>query len=82
VFGTKPPTEQHPFLKHGMNPAKVLAIGFFLIIMTGALLLTLPISNKSGHWLGFLEALFTATSATCVTGLTVVDTFGTYTIFG
>jgi len=65
-----------------MNPAKVLAIGFFLIIMTDALLLMLPLSNKSGHWLGFLEALFTSTSATCVTGLTVVDTFGNYTLFG
>ncbi len=82
MFGTKPQGGRHPFTKAGMSPAKVLAIGFFAIIMTGTLLLMLPISNKSGRWLGFLEALFTATSATCVTGLTVVDTFSTYTIFG
>ena len=82
MFGTKPRGDQHQLSKTGMSPAKVLAFGFFSIILTGAVLLMLPISNKSGRWLGFLEALFTATSATCVTGLTVVDTFGTFTIFG
>lgn len=69
MFGAKPQGVQHPFTKAGMSPAKVLAIGFFAIIMTGTLLLMLPLSNKSSRWLGFLEALFTATSATCVTGL-------------
>ncbi|MHC1785958.1 MAG: TrkH family potassium uptake protein [Christensenellales bacterium] len=82
MFGKKREAGQHVMGKPGMSPAKVLAGGFFLIILAGALLLMLPISNRSGHSLGFLEALFTSTSATCVTGLTVVDTYGTFTIFG
>ncbi len=56
---------------------QVIALGFFLIIMTGTLLLMLPVSSRSGQWTGFLDALFTATSASCVTGLAVKDT-GTY----
>lgn len=68
--------------KRPMSPAKVLALGFFLIILAGGLLLMLPIATRSGHRISFFEALFTATSATCVTGLTVVDTVSTYTPFG
>ncbi len=69
-------------IKPAMAPAKVLALGFMLIILMGALLLMLPFSSRSGIGIGFLEALFTATSATCVTGLTVVDTYTAYTVFG
>lgn len=47
------------------------------VILIGALLLTLPITHTNGEWLSFIDALFTATSATCVVGLVVVDT-GTY----
>lgn len=68
--------------KPAMAPAKVLALGFMLIILLGAGLLMLPVSSRTGQRLGWLEALFTATSATCVTGLTVVDTYTTYTVFG
>ena len=59
-----------------------LTLGYLLIILTGALLLTLPISSKAGTWTSFLDALFTATSATCVTGLAVVDTFLHWSLFG
>ncbi len=59
-----------------------LTLGYLVIILTGALLLTLPISSKSGEWTPFLDALFTATSATCVTGLVVVDTFLHWSLFG
>jgi len=52
-----------------------------LIILAGALLLSLPIANKSGHG-NWLNSLFTATSATCVTGLIVTDTYQNWTIFG
>lgn len=52
-------------------------MGFAVIILMGAVLLTLPIASKDGHPMRFLDALFTATSAVCVTGLVVVDT-GTY----
>lgn len=56
--------------------------GFALIILLGAVLLSLPISNTSGESLRFIDALFTATSATCVTGLVVVDTGLDFTVFG
>lgn len=65
-----------------MSKMQIIALGFFLIILLGSLLLMLPISSKAGTWTGFLSCLFTATSATCVTGLVVVDTFSHWTIFG
>lgn len=65
-----------------IKPVQSVAISFAAIILIGALLLTLPIASKDGHSQGFLTALFTATSATCVTGLVVVDTFTTWTLFG
>lgn len=60
---------------------RVVALGFALTILIGALLLTLPISTRTGE-MNFLNALFTATSATCVTGLIIADTFQNWTIFG
>jgi len=60
-----------------MTPARALLLGFAGVILAGAGLLTLPLSSASGESAGFLTALFTATSAVCVTGLVVVDT-GTY----
>ena len=68
--------------KPKLSAAQTLALGFALIIVTGALLLTLPISSKNGQPIGFLDALFTATSATCVTGLVVFDTYLQFTLFG
>lgn len=59
------------------SPPRILVSGFALIIVLGALLLSMPFASASGERLPFLDALFTATSATCVTGLVVVDT-GTY----
>lgn len=58
-------------------PFALLVYGFAGIIALGALLLWLPVSSKSGEFTSFLNALFTSTSAVCVTGLAVVDT-GTY----
>lgn len=63
------------------STTRLIAAGFALIILIGALLLTLPVSNRSGHG-NFLNSLFTATSATCVTGLVVADTYQNWTIFG
>lgn len=65
-----------------MSKMQIIALGFFLIILLGSLLLMLPISSKAGTWTDFLSCLFTATSATCVTGLVVVDTFSHWTVFG
>lgn len=66
----------------GMQPTQVMVIGFASVIFIGALLLNLPISSKEGESIGFLNALFTATSAVCVTGLIVVDTASYWSIFG
>lgn len=57
-------------------------MGFASIILLGTLLLTLPISNTTGKPLDFIDALFTATSATCVTGLVVKDTGTFFSTFG
>ena len=54
---------------------QLIAFSFFAIIVIGGLLLTLPISSRSREWTPLLDALFTATSATCVTGLIVRDTY-------
>jgi trk system potassium uptake protein TrkH len=59
------------------SPPRILVCGFALIILLGAVLLSMPFASASGERLPFIDALFTATSATCVTGLVVVDT-GTY----
>jgi trk system potassium uptake protein len=64
------------------DPPKILVLGFASIIFIGAILLTLPIATVDGNGLPFLNALFTTTSATCVTGLVVVDTGTTFTKFG
>ncbi|MGG4266214.1 TrkH family potassium uptake protein [Peribacillus simplex] len=64
------------------DPPKILVLGFATLILIGAYLLTLPISTANGNGLPFLDALFTSTSATCVTGLVVVDTGTTFTTFG
>lgn len=65
-----------------MTPPQILVLGFAVIIFIGAGLLTLPIASATGQSVPFIDALFTSTSATCVTGLVVVDTGSTYTMFG
>ena len=62
--------------------ARKIAIGFFIIIIAGTFLLTLQISGRSGEWTNLVDALFTATSATCVTGLAVFDTYQYWSVFG
>lgn len=66
--------------KKQLSPFKILAIGFATVILTGGILLSLPISSVSGQYTSLLDSIFTATSAVCVTGLVVVDT-GTYWSF-
>ncbi|MEF9955441.1 MAG: TrkH family potassium uptake protein [Clostridium sp.] len=65
-----------------LTPAKIILGGFFLIILTGGILLSLPIASKSGQSTAFLDSIFTATSATCVTGLIVHDTYTYWSLFG
>ena len=65
-----------------MSPTRVVAVAFALIILTGGLLLTLPAAARDGQSHGFLTGLFTATSATCVTGLVLGDTWTLWSGFG
>ncbi len=65
-----------------IRPIQVLPLGFLAVILIGTLLLTLPACSADGKPLPFMDALFTATSATCVTGLVVVDTGTQYTVLG
>ena len=65
-----------------LAPTQIIALTFALIILVGACLLTLPISSRSGVSCGFVPALFTATSATCVTGLVLFDTWSQWSGFG
>lgn len=60
----------------------MLVFGFAFLILIGAILLTLPPASRNGTSVGFIDALFTATSAVCVTGLVVVDTYTQYSLFG
>lgn len=64
------------------NPFRLLPISFGAMITIGTLLLMLPMSTAAGRKTGFLDALFTATSAVCVTGLAVVDTASHWSGFG
>ena len=65
-----------------ISPTKIIAVTFALIILVGTGLLTLPVASRSGESCPFLPALFTATSATCVTGLTPFDTWTQWSGFG
>jgi len=65
-----------------LSATQIIAIGFGALILLGAGLLTLPAASKSGVSCGFFPALFTATSATCVTGLVLFDTYTQWSTFG
>ena len=65
----------------GSSATQTICGSFLLVIAVGTLLLTLPISSRTGR-LGVIDAMFTATSATCVTGLVVRDTWSQFSLFG
>ncbi|KKK36125.1 Ktr system potassium transporter B [Mesobacillus campisalis] len=65
-----------------LNPAHILILGFLGLIFIGTCLFMIPGATKDRHHLSFIDALFEATSAVCVTGLAVVDTGTTFTLFG
>lgn len=65
-----------------LNYPLMIALGYFLIITIGAVLLSLPIASRNNSFPGFVNAFFTATSATCVTGLVLFDTFTQWSVFG
>ena len=65
-----------------LSGAQTILLGFVLLIIAGAILLMLPFSSRSGEWTSVTDALFTATSASCVTGLVLYDTWSHWTWFG
>lgn len=69
------------FIKR-QSPARIIAFGFAFVILLGSLLLILPCSVKDGVNLSYIDALYTSTSAVCVTGLVTVDIADTFTPLG
>ena len=65
-----------------ISPTRIIALSFILVILTGTVLLCLPVSSRMGQWTSPLDALFTSTSATCVTGLIIADTYTNWSLFG
>ncbi len=65
-----------------LKPPQLLVMGYALVTLIGAVLLTLPIAANNGAGTRFIDALFTSTSATCVTGLVVFDTGSHFSLFG
>lgn len=68
--------------KMRLSPTQIIALTFALLILLGSILLSLPAAARSGQSVGYLPALFTATSATCVTGLIPGDTYTLWSGFG
>lgn len=65
-----------------LSTTQIIALGFFLAILSGTILLCLPISSAEGSFTPFIDALFTATTSVCVTGLVVVPTYLHWSLFG
>ena len=65
-----------------INPFHIIIGGFLLVILLGSILLTLPVASQTGVRTPFINALFTATSATCVTGLVIYNTGEYWSVFG
>ncbi len=69
-------------VRRHLTQTQFIAYGFIALVLTGTLLLMLPISSRSGEVGNLIDCLFTATSASCVTGLIVYDTWSHWTLFG
>ena len=68
--------------KFSLSTTQIIMLSFLVVILVGSLLLSLPISSASGEPVPYLDALFTATTATCVTGLVTLPTVTTWSTFG
>ncbi len=69
-------------MPRALSPSQFLVLSFAVLILLGSIVLWLPVSSEPGQHLSFLDALFTSTSAVCVTGLIVVDTPNAFSTFG
>ena len=67
---------------NSLSPTRIIVSSFALIILIGSILLNLPFASNDGMSIGLINAVFTATSATCVTGLVIADTLTQWTLFG
>ena len=65
-----------------LTTTQIILLSFILVISLGSILLTLPISSADGNSVPYIDALFTATTSTCVTGLVTLPTFSTWSVFG
>ena len=65
-----------------LSTIHIIMLSFLVVILIGSILLALPISTKSGKPVSYLDALFTATTSTCVTGLVTLPTVTTWSWFG
>ena len=68
--------------KFSLSTTHMIMLSFLIVILVGSLLLSLPISSASGNAIPYLDALFTATTATCITGLVTLPTVTTWSMFG
>lgn len=68
--------------KFSLTTTQIIMLSFLAVIFLGSLLLSLPISSADGEAVSYLDALFTATTATCVTGLVTLTTASTWSVFG
>ncbi len=68
--------------RRGLTQTQYIAFGFFILIAIGTALLMLPFSSRAGKSISLLDALFTAVSASCVTGLVAADTWSQWSLFG
>ena len=73
---------REPLGRRPMSPGRALCLGFLALILLGGLLLTLPAASAGGESIGFLKGLFTATSAVCVTGLSLIEAGRDLSLFG
>lgn len=82
-FWRRKPAQQKPLHARLLSsPTRVISLSFAGLILAGTLLLMLPAASREGVPSPFLDCLFTSTSATCVTGLVVYDTFSHWSMFG
>ncbi len=65
-----------------LSVTQIIAITILALILLGAFLLSTPLANENGEWRPFIDALFTSTSASCVTGLSITETGSSFTLFG
>lgn len=68
--------------RHALSTTQIILLSFLGVILAGSLLLSLPFATKSGESVPYMDALFTATTATCVTGLVTLPTATTWSLFG